>query len=315
MRRFGLANAANVHREYRKALARQLLEYAKLHPLLFLSRFVNVEHGRGIAFRLFRHKDPGGYVNARLGNEFHFLDVITLARRRDDMPGSQRIAVSADLQELGDFRAERGAVRLELGVSGGELARGRKARLRFQHPRENRVALLRVAKRSVGCAVQGFIGFWLVLGLECGAATIIKPPAEPIGSREAELHRHGVRVGSLYCRESVCRIQQPVSPLDVLRRFVELRRIVLDRREQRPRGDGHMQVAEVDTVDRGGKEVLLHVARPDGSLRPDLEGPTMTRSSLVHRGALDALVQSTDEERKGSSAGLAGASEATMRMK
>src|SRR5437016_332243 len=71
-----------------------------------------------------------------------------------------------------------------------------------------------------------------------------------------------------------------------------------------------MQVAEVDAVDRGGKEVLLHVARPDGSLRPDLEGPTMTRSSLVHRGTLDALVQSTDEERKGSSAGMAGASDA-----
>src|SRR2546426_2796904 len=60
---------------------------------------------------------------------------------------------------------------------------------------------------------------------------------------------------------------------------------------------------------RRGK-VLLHVARADGSLRPELKRPAMMRSSLVHGRALDALVQGADEEGEGSAARLAGAADA-----
>ena len=131
MRRLGFANAADIHCEDQKALARQLLEHAKLHPFLFFSRFVHVHHRR-ISIRLIRHENPGGKVNAGLGDKLRLLDLIPLARGGDDVACFQRIVVSAELQCLRDFPIERGTVRLKLGATRGEFPRGRKSRLRLQ---------------------------------------------------------------------------------------------------------------------------------------------------------------------------------------
>ena len=53
--------------------------------------------------------------------------------------------------------------------------------------------------------------------------------------------------------------------------------------------------------------MLFYVACPYGSLRLYREGPAMKRSSLMHRGTLHPLIQSTDKERKGPAARMAGA--------
>ncbi len=47
-----------------------------------------------------------------------------------------------------------------------------------------------------------------------------------------------------------------------------------------------MQIAKIDSIDRGWEEILLYVRRADTSLGPDFEGPAVRSAALIDDSAL-----------------------------
>src|SRR5579864_9102769 len=93
---------------------------------------------------------------------------------------------------------------------------------------------------------------------------------------------------------------------------VEARRVIFDQSQQPAGSDGHVQIAQIDSIYGRGEKILLHIGWSHAAFRPDVERPAVRRPSLVDHGALDALVDGADEHGQRASPGVTRASDSLL---
>ncbi len=186
VRRLCFTDAANHHGDDQFTLPGEFFVQAELESIRLLASFVDIQRRWGWRGEFIGQKDPSGYVDIGLGEKIDLVDTICLSLRCHDQARRERAVALGNTEDVADF-----------GRCGNLCCRRRQMLLVAFQNRKDRVATAGVAQRSVRCAVQGFRLFELEVRFRRRTWMSEEPAAEPIGRRDAQLHRPRMRVGSL----------------------------------------------------------------------------------------------------------------------
>jgi len=278
------SHAARIDGNHKVALPRPPFETPVLESLGFLSRLTYKQrHGK---FRrgAVRHENPSRHIDSRLREKRELLDTVALALGDGDRPRSQRPGQAPIADQA---RQDR----LQLAGRSGQGRGRRKTGLLLEDEREDAVADLRMAQRTVRRAVEVFRRFGLEHRFVSDRRRPQQPPAQPVGGGQAELASPAVRIARFFGIEVVFDTKQAVARADGVRGLVEARRVLLDEHQQRRGSDGGVQVRLVDAVEGAWKQVLLRIRRAETLILPDIQGPARSRATLADHGAPDAPVE------------------------
>lgn len=134
---------------------------------------------------------------------------------------------------------------------------------------------------------------------------MVKPPAEPICSGQAQLHGPGVRVVRGHGGKALRNSELPVALRDGLAGAIKVLAEVFNSGQQGARGNRHVKIDVVEAINRRRKEILLDVGGAQARARFQPDWPTIGCAALDDRRALDALVHGTNELGQGAAAGVA----------